>query len=108
MTDPKVKTARSARRWLIAGSVLAVIAGAIWAYSRFLAPAVEPWVQRFGEWVSGLGPWAPLIFIAAYVVATVAFVPGLALTLIGGAVFGLWFGVLYAMAGASIGAALAF
>jgi uncharacterized membrane protein YdjX (TVP38/TMEM64 family) len=54
------------------------------------------------------GPWAPLAFIAAYVVATLAFVPGAPLTLVAGAMFGLWPGVPIVFAGAVLGSSAAF
>jgi uncharacterized membrane protein YdjX (TVP38/TMEM64 family) len=47
----------------------------------------------FAEWVDGLGAWGPLIFIAGYAGATVAFVPGSILTLAAGAIFGIVRGV---------------
>src|SRR5262249_39704886 len=48
------------------------------------------------------------VFIAGYVVATVAFVPGLVLTLAAGAIFGLLRGTLYTFVGATLGASAAF
>ena len=62
----------------------------------------------FVEWLDGIGPWGPILFIAGYIVATVAFVPGSLLTLAAGALFGLLFGTLYVLIGATIGASLAF
>lgn len=61
------------------------------------------------EAVGALGPWAAaLFFIAAYVVASVAFVPGALLTLLAGAVFGLTRGVPIVFAGAVLGSSAAF
>ena len=65
-------------------------------------------LQRFVEWVASLGAWAPLIFIAGYVVATVLLAPASVLTLAAGAVFGLVQGVAYVFVGAMAGAAAAF
>jgi len=39
--------------------------------------------------IDGLGPWGPLAFAAAYFLAAILFVPGSALTLAAGALFGL-------------------
>jgi uncharacterized membrane protein YdjX (TVP38/TMEM64 family) len=58
--------------------------------------------------VAALGIWAPLVFMAAYAVAAVAFLPGSIFTIAGGALFGPWFGTLYSLVGASAGALLAF
>ena len=54
------------------------------------------------------GPWAPALFIAAYVVGSIAFVPGAALTLIAGAVFGLARGIPIVFTGAVLGSSAAF
>ena len=59
--------------------------------------------------VDALGPWAgPLLFIAAYVVASVLLVPGSVLTLLAGAVFGLALGVPVVFIAAVLGSSAAF
>lgn len=65
-------------------------------------------VPVFAQWVQGLGAWGPLAFIAGYVVATVAFIPGSLLTLAAGAIFGVPRGVAYVLAGATLGSIAAF
>ena len=65
-------------------------------------------LQQFAGWVDGLGWWGPLIYMAGYIGATVAFVPGSVLTLFAGATFGLVNGTLYVFIAATIGATLAF
>ncbi|MEB3290873.1 MAG: TVP38/TMEM64 family protein [Leptolyngbya sp.] len=60
------------------------------------------------QWIEGLGWVGVLAFIGLYALATVAFVPGSALTLGGGAVFGLLKGTLAVFIGATLGAILAF
>jgi uncharacterized membrane protein YdjX (TVP38/TMEM64 family) len=65
-------------------------------------------VPRFAATVAGLGAWGPAVFILGYGAAAVALVPGSLLTLAAGAVFGLGRGILYVMAGATLGATLAF
>lgn len=66
------------------------------------------YVTAFAAWVDGLGAVGPLVFVVAYAVATVAFVPGSILTLTAGAVFGLVGGTAYTFAGATLGASMAF
>jgi len=66
------------------------------------------YVQEFAGWVEGLGFWGPVVFIAAYTVAVVAFVPASILTLGAGAIFGVVEGVLYVFVAATGGACLAF
>ncbi len=58
--------------------------------------------------VAGLGPSAPLLFAAAYAVATLSPLPKSVFTLAAGAVFGLTEGLLVVLAGAVAGALLAF
>lgn len=59
-------------------------------------------------WISGLGPLAPLFFIALYIVACVFMLPGSILTLGAGAVFGVVKGSIAVSIGATLGAACAF
>lgn len=73
-----------------------------------LGRQASPYVRQFSEWVQGLGFWGPVVFILGYAVATVAFVPGSALTLAAGFIFGLARGTLYTFVGATLGASAAF
>jgi uncharacterized membrane protein YdjX (TVP38/TMEM64 family) len=77
---------------------------ALFVFGRSLARQIP----GFAAWVEGLGAWGPLAFVLGYALATVAFVPGSALTLLGGAVFGLVRGTLYVFLGALAGTVLAF
>jgi uncharacterized membrane protein YdjX (TVP38/TMEM64 family) len=58
--------------------------------------------------LAALGAWAPVAFMLAYVLATVAFVPGSILTLAAGVLFGLWKGTVLAFAAATLGSTAAF
>lgn len=60
------------------------------------------------DWIKDLGPSAGVVFIAIYIVATVLFVPGSALTLGAGAVFGVIKGSLLVSVAATLGAGAAF
>lgn len=55
-----------------------------------------------------LGGWAPIIFVIFYGLATVLLVPGAAFSLAGGALFGPLWGTIWNLAGATLGASLAF
>lgn len=83
--------------------VLAVVAGLF-----YLGRQSTGYIDDFQGWVEGLGVWGPVVFILGYAVATVAFIPGSALTIAAGALFGLWQGTLYAFLGATLGATAAF
>jgi len=65
-------------------------------------------VVAFAAWVERLGAWGPVVFIAGYIVACVAFVPGTVLTLAAGVLFGLVKGVLYVIIAATLGSSAAF
>ncbi|MFI5314519.1 MAG: TVP38/TMEM64 family protein [Myxococcota bacterium] len=65
-------------------------------------------IGELAHWVATLGPWGPIVFIAGYALAAVAFVPGSVLTVAAGALFGLAAGTAYVFIGASLGACAAF
>ena len=60
------------------------------------------------DWLSTLGPLGPLVFVLIYIVAVVAALPGSAITIAAGALFGSVLGVILVNIGATIGASLAF
>jgi uncharacterized membrane protein YdjX (TVP38/TMEM64 family) len=86
--------------WAIA--VLAVLAAAGW-----LLP-VKPWLTAALTWAAVHREPSALLFLALYVLATVCLIPGLILTLAGGAIFGLARGVALVSAGSVLGASAAF
>ena len=59
-------------------------------------------------WVDSLGYFAPITFIAIYNIATLLFIPGSLLTLKGGCFFCLFWGSVYVLIAATIGATFAF
>jgi uncharacterized membrane protein YdjX (TVP38/TMEM64 family) len=65
-------------------------------------------LQSALEWIESLGVLGGLAFIALYIVATVAFLPGSVLTLGAGVVFGVVLGAIYVFIGATLGAIAAF
>ena len=60
------------------------------------------------EWVDSLGAVGAIAFIAIYVMATVAFIPGSILTFGSGVLFGVVWGSLYVFMSATLGATIAF
>ena len=66
------------------------------------------YVPQFRAWVEAQGALAPVVFILGYAVATLAFIPGSALTLAAGAIFGVVKGTIYTLLGATLGASAAF
>lgn len=84
--------------WLLLATGIAL---AILYRDRFDVAIIQQWVDQAGD-------AAPLLFIGIYALGAVLFLPGSVLTLAGGALFGPVLGTLYNLAGATIGAALAF
>lgn len=91
------------RKILIGLAVLAVVALVVWGGQQ-----LTPYVEQFRDWVDQQGAWGPLLFILGYAVATVCFIPGSALTIGAGVIFGLLWGTVYVFVGASLGAVAAF
>lgn len=59
-------------------------------------------------WLGSLGLWAPIVYVILFAIGTVAFVPGMIFSLAGGALFGPFWGTVWNLAGATLGATLAF
>jgi uncharacterized membrane protein YdjX (TVP38/TMEM64 family) len=67
------------------------------------------------NWLAGLilrlahlGPWGPVIFIGAYVAASITLAPAFLLTFAAGAVYGFWRGALLVYVGAVLGSSAVF
>ena len=84
--------------------LLAIVGGlaAAFVYRDQLTPGQ---VQAF---VTGLGLWAPVAFMGLWLAAAVVFIPGTALTVAGGALFGPLLGPAYSLLGAVTGATAAY
>ncbi len=65
-------------------------------------------VAAVEDWVRAAGFWAPAVYMLAYVLATLLFVPGALFTLAAGALFGPLWGSVYALVAGTVGATLAF
>lgn len=88
-------------RWLVGLGLLFVIWVAVSLRDRVDVLALQSLIESAGY-------CAPLVFIVIYASATVLFLPGVVLTLLGGALFGPVWGALWSLTGATLGAALAF
>lgn len=104
-TGPPARRGRRGRgrTALLVAAAVAAVALLVWLGRQGGAQ-----VPRFAAWVTELGVWGPVVFVAGYAVAAVALVPGSLLTLAAGAIFGLARGTLYVFAGATLGASAAF
>jgi uncharacterized membrane protein YdjX (TVP38/TMEM64 family) len=66
---------------------------------------------RLGElrgWIQSLGAWGPVVFVVLYAAAVVAALPGSALTVVAGTLFGSVLGVIVVSVASTLGASLAF
>ena len=84
---------------LIVGAILGVhISGA----TRFIQQeTLRAWIETFGF-------GAPLLYMLVYIIAPALFLPGLPITIAGGILFGPFWGVVYTIISATMGACLAF
>lgn len=89
-------------KWIALALVLVALSTA----AAFLP--VKDWVKHFSDWVQKLGALGVVIFIAAYALATVLFLPGWIFTVAAGLVYGVIGGTAVALSGAIIGSSLAF
>jgi pyruvate/2-oxoglutarate dehydrogenase complex dihydrolipoamide dehydrogenase (E3) component/uncharacterized membrane protein YdjX (TVP38/TMEM64 family) len=79
----------------------AIVAGAV------LLP-VRQWFMEFESYVKSLGAIGPVAVVLVYVLCTVLFIPGSAITIGAGTLFGLKTGFVVAVLGANLGALCAF
>jgi uncharacterized membrane protein YdjX (TVP38/TMEM64 family) len=91
--------------WLKAGAVVLLLIMLVLA-ARAL-PVREGLAWLVG-WVEQLGPWGPVLFLAALVLATLVSFPVTPISIAAGAVFGSWGGVALLSLGTTVSAALSF
>lgn len=72
----------------------------------YLLRGIHP--VQLQAWLRSAGIWAPIVYIALYVIATVLVLPSTVLNLTGGALFGPWLGTVWTSTGALIAAIVAF
>src|SRR5262245_1141692 len=98
--------ARRAGLLLVAALPIAGIAFFV-VYGRDAA-TVQGWLAAIQAWSAGLGVWGPIAYVGLYSIGAVIGAPGSLLTMASGALFGLAVGTPVVLAGATIGASLAF
>lgn len=95
---------------LLALSLMLILGGADAAFAQTLAQVGNPqdWIRNALQWIQDLGSVGVIAFIALYIIAAVAFIPGSLLTLGSGVLFGILWGTVYVFIGATLGATAAF
>lgn len=97
--------------WLVMGAIaFLLVASPALAQSAGSSAGFNPQdlLRSALQWVESLGIIGGIAFIAIYIIATVAFLPGSILTLGAGVVFGVQLGTVYVFIGATLGAITAF
>lgn len=101
--------------WLVGAAIAFLLINAIASSPAFAQDSltVHPFdlqtlFRNTLQWIEDLGYIGGIAFILIYIIATIAFIPGSALTLGAGAVFGVLWGSLYVFVGATLGAIAAF
>ena len=100
MRGVRLPSARNGLRLALLAAIIAAVGVVAWHGDR-----VEVEIEAA---LRGLGVWAPLAFIAAYALCAPLGMPGVALTLLGGVLFGPVWGSLWSLIGATLGGSLAF
>jgi uncharacterized membrane protein YdjX (TVP38/TMEM64 family) len=91
----------------VAKALVVVAAVAAFVMLVRLLP-VAGWLEQFKGWVQGQGAIGYVLYALVYMICCVFLVPGIALTLGAGAIFGFAAGSLVVLVGATLGATAAF
>ena len=89
------------------GIVLLLVIAAIFAF-RFTGATRYLHQDELRALIQGYGAMAPLVYMLVYTIAPSMFLPGLPLTIVGGILFGPFWGVVYTITSATAGACVAF
>ncbi|MEX2223095.1 MAG: TVP38/TMEM64 family protein [Candidatus Rokuibacteriota bacterium] len=106
---PRARPRQVLSRRLLVVTLLALVAAVIAVRALGLADLVRlEDLARLRDRIGAFGAWAPVVFVLGYVVAVVAFIPALPLTILGGLAFGTAWGTVYVAIAATTGACLSF
>jgi uncharacterized membrane protein YdjX (TVP38/TMEM64 family) len=87
--------------------ILLIVALAVISLAFMFLPLGD-WLASFRGWVFDLGLLGALLYVVAYIVCSVLMIPGTALTLGAGGVFGYTYGLILTIIGSNLGALAAF
>lgn len=91
------------RQGMLLLTLICVVATSLTLYALGGLPAEQMQAQ-----LRQTGIWAPILFLLAYIMATLLVLPSTALNLAGGGLFGPWMGTLWTSLGAIAAAVVAF
>ena len=92
---------KSSKAFLLGTALIAILVAVI-----FLP--VRAWFEHFESFVQSLGAVGPAVVVLVYILCTVLFVPGSAITIGSGSLFGLSTGFIVVVLGANLGALCSF
>ncbi len=102
------RTSVSWKWWLVAGLVVAALVAATILWWRPIYDRLSD-QDQIRAWVEGSGVWGPLAIILLTIIqALLAPIPGQAIQLVSGYLYGPWLGTLYAVIGITIGSFITF
>lgn len=88
--------------------VLLIVVALLFVLGRETGIADKINVSSIQDWVNGFGVWAPIAYVAAYVLGSVIFLPGTIFTLAAGVLFGTLQGFFLVLIAATLGATVSF
>lgn len=98
---------RQEAKWLLIIAVASIVAG--FGIDLVIGRVISLKPERIGDWLDGLGFWAPLAYMLVLALAVVVSpIPSVPLDIAAGLAFGLLWGVVYTLIGAEIGGLVAF
>ncbi|PKL75990.1 MAG: hypothetical protein CVV27_12555 [Candidatus Melainabacteria bacterium HGW-Melainabacteria-1] len=103
MSEAETRSSRKGlwKPLLLLGIVIAGLLGA-------KALGLDQQLRQLQPWIASLGSWGPLAFVAIYVVASIAALPGSVLTLAAGVLFGSVWGLVWASLASTLAAGICF
>ncbi|MGZ8530069.1 MAG: FAD-dependent oxidoreductase, partial [Candidatus Binatia bacterium] len=90
------------------GKIALLVFLAVSLFIGFLFLPIRAWFTQIEGYVQSLGAIGPVVVVLAYVLCTVLFVPGSAITIGSGTLFGLSTGFIVVVLGANLGALCSF
>jgi uncharacterized membrane protein YdjX (TVP38/TMEM64 family)/Fe-S oxidoreductase len=94
---------RKMKRFFFLFGIIAVILAV-----RFTGATQYLHQETIRQWIQGYGNLAPVIYMLIYTIAPALLVPGLPISIVGGILFGPFWGVVYTITSSTLGACVAF
>jgi pyruvate/2-oxoglutarate dehydrogenase complex dihydrolipoamide dehydrogenase (E3) component/uncharacterized membrane protein YdjX (TVP38/TMEM64 family) len=88
--------------------MIIILLGAMVLFAAFLLLPVRDWFMHVETYVRSLGAVGPVVVVLVYVLCTVLLIPGSAVTIGSGTLFGLQTGLIVVVLGANLGALCSF